>query len=82
MPLLSITQLRKLAEEKLTLYRQFRDEGLSEQAAVSLISGAVVAVPSRPSREPDELGESKTESAEDFAAGSDQTEDAGDAMAD
>lgn len=45
---LEITQLHKLANEKLTLYHQFRDEqNLSEEAAVSLISGAVMALPSR-----------------------------------
>jgi regulator of protease activity HflC (stomatin/prohibitin superfamily) len=44
---LEVTQLQRLAEEKLHLFQQFRDEGLSEQAAVSLISGAVVAIPSR-----------------------------------
>ena len=38
---LEITQLRKLAEEKLALFRQFRDAGgLGETAAVALISGA------------------------------------------
>jgi regulator of protease activity HflC (stomatin/prohibitin superfamily) len=42
---LEITQLRKLAEEKLLLYRRFREEaGLGEEAAVALISGAVIAV--------------------------------------
>jgi regulator of protease activity HflC (stomatin/prohibitin superfamily) len=42
---LEITQLRKLAEEKLQLYQRFRKElGLSEEAAVALISGAVIAV--------------------------------------
>lgn len=41
---LEITQLRLLAEEKLGLYLQFRRQGLGEEAAVSLISGAVVAV--------------------------------------
>jgi regulator of protease activity HflC (stomatin/prohibitin superfamily) len=42
---LEITQLRKLAEEKLLLYQRFRQEmGLSEEAAVALISGAVIAV--------------------------------------
>lgn len=44
---LEVTQLQRLAEEKLDLFQRFRREGLSEQAAVSLISGAVVAVPSR-----------------------------------
>jgi regulator of protease activity HflC (stomatin/prohibitin superfamily) len=43
---LEITQLRKLASEKLALYREFHDEQkLSEEAAVSLISGAVMALP-------------------------------------
>ena len=42
---LEITQLRKLAQEKLALYQQFRREAaLSEEAAVALISGAVMAV--------------------------------------
>lgn len=41
---LEITQLRLLAEEKLSLYLEFRRQGLGEEAAVSLISGAVVAV--------------------------------------
>lgn len=44
---LEVTQLERLAEEKLGLFVRFRGEGLSEQAAVSLISGAVVAIPSR-----------------------------------
>ncbi|MCO5166401.1 MAG: SPFH domain-containing protein [Planctomycetes bacterium] len=44
-PTLEITQLRLLAEEKLGLYHRFtRGEGLSEDAAVALISGAVMAV--------------------------------------
>ena len=42
---LEITQLNKLAEEKLNLYQRFRaSAGLSEEAAVALISGAVMAV--------------------------------------
>jgi regulator of protease activity HflC (stomatin/prohibitin superfamily) len=41
---LEITQLRKLAEEKLALYRQLREEGLGVEAAVALISGSVVAL--------------------------------------
>ena len=41
---LEITQLRKLAEEKLALFRQLRQEGLSTEAAVALISGSVVAL--------------------------------------
>jgi hypothetical protein len=47
---LEITQLRKLAEEKLGLFRQFREKGLGAEAAVALISGSVVAL--RPA-EPD-----------------------------
>lgn len=44
-PTLEITQLRLLAEEKLSLYHRFTGgEGLSEDAAVALISGAVMAV--------------------------------------
>lgn len=44
-PTLEITQLRLLAEEKLGLYHRFtRAEGLTEDAAVALISGAVMAV--------------------------------------
>jgi hypothetical protein len=41
---LEITQLELLAEEKLNLYSRLRDEGLSEEASVALISGAVVSV--------------------------------------
>jgi regulator of protease activity HflC (stomatin/prohibitin superfamily) len=41
---LEITQLEMLAQEKLTLYSRLRDEGLGEEAAVALISGAVVSV--------------------------------------
>jgi regulator of protease activity HflC (stomatin/prohibitin superfamily) len=50
---LEITQLQKLANEKLTLYRQFHDEHkLSAEAAVSLISGAVMALPAHRVRLP------------------------------
>lgn len=41
---LEITQLDLLAREKLSLYGTLTDEGLSEEAAVALVSGAVVAV--------------------------------------
>ncbi len=41
---LEITQLELLAEEKHALYRRFRQNGLSEEAAVALVTGAVVAV--------------------------------------
>jgi regulator of protease activity HflC (stomatin/prohibitin superfamily) len=51
---LEITQLRKLSEEKLALYRQLRQEGgLGETAAVALISGSVVAL--RPSEAADRM---------------------------
>jgi regulator of protease activity HflC (stomatin/prohibitin superfamily) len=50
---LEITQLQKLANEKLALYRQFHDEQkLSAEAAVSLISGAVMALPAHRPRVP------------------------------
>jgi regulator of protease activity HflC (stomatin/prohibitin superfamily) len=41
---LEITQLRKLAEEKLGLFGQLRQAGLGAEAAVALISGSVVAL--------------------------------------
>tara|TARA_R110002126_G_scaffold64513_15_gene165252 strand:+ start:1909 stop:2694 length:786 start_codon:yes stop_codon:yes gene_type:complete len=41
---LEITQLEMLAHEKLALYEHLADQGLSEEAAVALISGAVVSV--------------------------------------
>jgi regulator of protease activity HflC (stomatin/prohibitin superfamily) len=41
---LEITQLELLAREKLALYRELREAGLSDEAAVSLVSGAVIAV--------------------------------------
>ena len=41
---LEITQLELLASEKHELYQRFRGAGLSEEAAVALVSGAVVAV--------------------------------------
>lgn len=41
---LEITQLELLANEKLTLFDGFREHGLSEDAAVALISGAVIAL--------------------------------------
>jgi len=43
---LEVTQLRLLAEEKLRLYQHFcADAGLTREAAVALIAGAVVTVP-------------------------------------
>lgn len=44
---LEITQLRLLSEEKLRLYQEFRDQALSAESSVSLISGAVMAVGER-----------------------------------
>lgn len=41
---LEITQLDLLAREKQALYRAFRADGMSEEAAVALVTGAVVAV--------------------------------------
>lgn len=41
---LEITQLDLLANEKLDLYHRFRERGLSEESAVALVSGAVVAM--------------------------------------
>lgn len=45
---LEITQLDLLAREKLRLYRVCKDEGLSDEAAVGLITGAVVALDASP----------------------------------
>ena len=45
---LEITQLDLLAREKLKLYQQYLQDGLSEEAAVGLISGAVVSLESDP----------------------------------
>lgn len=59
---LEITQLELLAREKLALYERMRAEGLSEEAAVALISGAVVAV------HPDEPPETAKRAAERHAA--------------
>jgi regulator of protease activity HflC (stomatin/prohibitin superfamily) len=83
---LEITQLRKLAEEKLALFRQLRQEGLSTEAAVALISGSVVALhpedpiirrrkqageqPKKPAEEKDEIDELYNEVV-DGEAGSD-----------
>ncbi len=41
---LEITQLELLAQEKLTLFERLRSRGLSTEASVALISGAVVSV--------------------------------------
>ena len=41
---LEITQMELLAREKMRLYRTMRDGGLGEEAAVALLSGAVVTL--------------------------------------
>jgi len=41
---LEVTQLAKLAEEKLGLFHRLREDGLGEEAAISLISGAIIAL--------------------------------------
>jgi regulator of protease activity HflC (stomatin/prohibitin superfamily) len=41
---LEITQLELLAKEKLLLYERMRSEGLTDEASVALISGAVVSI--------------------------------------
>ena len=45
---LEITQLDLLARERLALYGTLRDRGLTDEAAVALIAGAVVAMQSAP----------------------------------
>ncbi len=40
---LEITQLELLADERMGLYRRFRGEGLSPEASVALLTGAVIA---------------------------------------
>ena len=51
---LEITQLHKLAHEKLALYRQLHDDQkLSPEAAVALISGAVMTLPAHRARVPE-----------------------------
>ena len=45
---LEITQLDLLARERLALYQRLRDEGLSEEATVALVTGAVVATHAEP----------------------------------
>ena len=49
---LEITQLDLLAREKLALYRGFLEEGMAEEAAVALISGAVIALEGELSQRP------------------------------
>lgn len=69
---LEITQLRLLAQEKLELFQRFtRTEGLSEEATVSLISGAVIAL--RDERDPlDDLPPPDPNEPEDEPEGLDQ----------
>ncbi len=59
---LEITQLELLTQEKRRLYSELRERGLTEEAAVALVSGAVVSVhPDEPmptrraTREPEKL---------------------------
>jgi regulator of protease activity HflC (stomatin/prohibitin superfamily) len=73
---LEVTQLQRLAEEKLSLFQQFRREGLTEQAAVSLISGAVVAIPSRDNDRPSNVEGDGRSAALAGAAGSSGAESA------
>ena len=66
---LEITQLELLAREKYGLYDRFRQAGLTDEAAVALVSGAVVAVGS------DEVGTTRAvERREDLALGQAITE--------
>jgi len=59
---LEITQLELLSREKLALFERFRAAGLTDESAVALVSGAVVAV------HPDERGPSlAAEHREDLA---------------
>jgi len=44
---LEITQLQLLADERLALYRRFHAEGLPSEAAVALLTGAVIATSTR-----------------------------------
>lgn len=66
---LEITQLELLAKEKLLLYGRMRGQGLSDEAAVALISGAIVSVyPEEPeetskrARERDDAGVARLDS--------------------
>ena len=72
---LEITQLDLLAREKLGLYRMLREEGLSDESTVALISGAVVAL--HPDEEESTVRERRsrdTESAQRIAARVDEEE--------
>jgi hypothetical protein len=79
---LEITQLGKLAQEKLALYQRFRRElGLSEEAAVALISGAVIAVRGAPP-EPPPPAPPQAERAAQQAAGGTKAQPSGGPSAD
>ena len=76
---LEITQLELLALEKLSLYDRFRTRGMSEEASVALVSGAVVAVhppepgpPAEPKDEDEEATDGKAEKAEEEEAEEDE----------
>lgn len=81
---LEITQLQMLAQEKLRLYHEMSASGLSEQAAVSLVSGAVVTLPpsSRLRKEESALAdvEESVERAEQLRRKLDQEEDIAEPM--
>ena len=73
---LEITQLRLLTEEKLQLFQRFRqEERMSEEAAVSLVSGAVVALQREDEREqqPDDVAPVPAPTARDLIE--DETDD-------
>lgn len=59
---LEITQLELLSGEKRELYERFLELGMSEESAVALVSGAVVAVHPE-ERGPSQAGERKEEAA-------------------
>lgn len=83
---LEITQLQMLAQEKLRLFHEMVDNGLSEQAAVSLVSGAVVTLPpsSRARKEEAALNEVEeaVERAEQIRRKLDQEEDVAEPLPD
>jgi regulator of protease activity HflC (stomatin/prohibitin superfamily) len=72
---LEITQLELLALEKLSLYDRFRTRGLSEEASVALVSGAVVAVhPPEPGRPAVPEEEGRAEAADGKAGKAEEEE--------
>lgn len=69
---LEITQLDLLAREKLNLYGMFRNEGMSDEAAVALISGAVIALePEMHEQTRKQLGEQERRQFADLAQAAD-----------